>query len=79
MKVLIFVMSCNVDADTPANNCTFQVNFHASNGAYSSSANVNVDITQNESQIQSAIKIAVAALVNTALGTILNAADMRLF
>lgn len=79
MKAILFIQSCNVDGDTPANNCTFSVNFHMSTGAYSSNAVVNVDITQSESQIHSDIKNAVAGLINTALGTNLNAADMRLF
>lgn len=79
MKAILFILSCNVDADTPANNCTFVVSFHTSNGAYSSSAPINVDITQNESQIQADIKAAVAVILNNALGTALGASDMRLF
>lgn len=79
MKVIIFILSCNVDANTPANNCSFAVDFHNSTGTYTSNAVINVDITQNEAQIQADIKDGVAVLVNTALGTNLNAADMRLF
>lgn len=70
---------CFVDGDTPADNCTFLINFHTSDGAYSSNAPINADITQNESQINGDIKGAVASAVNTALGTNLNAADVRLF
>lgn len=79
MKVIIFILDCYVNGDTPANNCTFSVDFHTSDGTYSSNAPINIDITQNESQIQSALKSAVATIINAALGTNLNAADMRLF
>jgi hypothetical protein len=79
MKAILFIQGCNVDGDTPADNCSFAVDFHTSNGAYSSNAVINVDITQSEAQINADIKDAVATLINTALGTNLNAADMRLF
>jgi hypothetical protein len=78
LKAIGFIQSCNVDSLTPADNCTFSVHFHTSDGAYSSSLSVNVDITQNEAQILSDIKGAVATTLNAALGTSLGSADIRM-
>lgn len=78
IKVIAFIQGCNVDGGTPADNCTFSVNFHTSDGAYSSNTVINTDITQNEAQILSDLKAGVATAANVALGTALNAADVRM-
>jgi hypothetical protein len=67
-----------VDGSTPANNNTFYVDYFGSDGSYSSSLSVNVDVTQTAQQVADAISTAVANAVNAALGTSLTAANVIL-
>ena len=82
-KAIAFIQDCFVSGDTPADNCTFIVNFHTADGTYSSTNLTDVDVTQSEAQISGDLKTSVANSLNAGLNLSgpgsYAAADIRLF
>lgn len=78
MTIVVKIVDAYVDGDTPANACTYSVNFLTSDGLFSSSAILNSNVLQTTPQMQLDVSIQVAALVNAAKGTFLTFADVRI-
>jgi hypothetical protein len=79
MKVLAFILDCNVDPADPTGTCRFNVSYTVSTGTLSSSISALITISDTEAAITADIKQAVADEVNTQLGTSILKGAVRLF